>query len=157
VSRRALGVLLALAAAGLVLWLFPRRPKDPEAQIRKLVATCVAGVEARSVDPLDDALDDAFHGPNGASKQEVKRLVAYQVLRNQEMVAVFNPSLDVTLKGPDDADIDGTFIFTRSKAKSIEQVTPEMVASAYRITASLMRENGEWKFITATYEQITWP
>lgn len=156
-SRRALGLVLGAAAAALVFWLWPRGPKDPEAQIRKLIAEVVAGAEARDVGPLSDAMAESFRGPQGAKKQEVKQIVAFQVLRNQENVAIFNPSLEVKLLGPESAEIEGTFLFARSKAKSAAELQPEMVASAYRITATLDKQDGEWKFVSATYQPVSWP
>src|SRR5206468_1212808 len=68
VSLRGVAAVAAALAAVLVLWLWPRGPKDPEAQIRALVAACVAGVEARDLRPVSDALADGFRGPDGASK-----------------------------------------------------------------------------------------
>ena len=156
-TRRAVGLVAGALAAALVFWLWPRGPKDPEAQIRKLVAEVVAGAEARDVGPLADAMADGFKGPNGASKQEVKQIVAFQVLRNQETVAVFNPSLDVTLRGQEDAEIEGTFLFARTKAKSAEELQPGTVASAYKISATLEKQGGEWRFVSAAYAPISWP
>lgn len=156
-SRRALGLVLGAAAAALVFWLWPRGPKDPEAEIRKLIAGIVAGAEGRDVGPLADAMADDFRGPQGATKQEVKQIVAFQVLRNQENVAIFNPSLEVKLNGPELAEIEGTFLFARTKAKSAAELQPEMVASAYRITASLDKRDGEWKFTRASYAPVSWP
>ena len=145
-------MVLAGAAFALVLGLWPRGPKDPEAQVRKLVAEIVAGVEGRDLGPLSDSIATTFKGPQNTGKQEVKQLIAFQVLRNAETVAVFNPSLDVTVRSNDDADISGTFIFTRSK-----ELKPETVAAAYQVDASLERQGGEWRFISASYKQISWP
>ncbi len=154
---RAVGLVLAAVAAALVFWLWPRGPKDPEAQVRALVAKIVAGAEARDVGPLSDAMAESFRGPQGATKQEVKQIVAFQVLRNQETVAVFNPSLTVTLRGNEDADLEGLFLFARTKAKSAEELQPGTVASAYTINATLMKVDGEWQFISATYAPASWP
>ena len=156
-NPRTLGVVLAAAAAALVFWLWPRGPKDPEAQIRALVAGIVAGAEGRDVAPLSDSMAEDFKGPSGASKQEVKQLVMFNVLRNQENVAVFNPSLEVKLRGTEAADLEGTFLFARTKAKSAAELRPEAVASAYRITASLEKRDGQWKFVSATYAPVSWP
>ena len=156
-SRRALGLVLAALAGALVFWLWPRGPKDPEAQIRALVAKIVQGAEAKDLGPLSDAMAESFKGPQATNKQEVKQLVMFHVLRHQENVAVFNPSLTVSLRGKEDADIEGVFLFARTKAKSAAELQPEMVASAYKITAVLEKQNGEWKFTSATYAPATWP
>ena len=156
-NARRLGLVLAAAAAALVLWLWPRGPKNPEAEVRQIIGDIVAGAERREIGALADAMADDFRGPQGATKAEVKQIVAYQVLRNQETVAIFNPSLEVKLRGTESADIEGTFLFARSKAKSATELDPSMVASAYRITATLDKRGGEWKFISATYAPVSWP
>jgi hypothetical protein len=158
VSRRALGLIVAGLAAAVVLWLWPKGgPEDPEAQVRALIAGVVAGVEAKDLGPLSDAMADDFRGPQGASRQEVKQIVLGQVLRNRENVAVFNPSLDVTVKGPSEAEISGTFLFARTKAKSADELPADAVGSAYRIDATVQRRDGDWKFVSATYAPISWP
>lgn len=156
-TRRGVGLVLAALAGGLVFWLWPRGPKDPEAQIRALVAGIVAGAEKKDLGPLSDAMADAFKGPQATSKHEVKQLVMFHVLRNQENVAIFNPSLSVNLRGKEDADIEGVFLFARTKVKSAEELEAGMVASAYTITATLEKQSGDWKFVSATYAPTTWP
>ncbi|MBL8955388.1 MAG: hypothetical protein JNK82_31730 [Myxococcaceae bacterium] len=152
-----MGLLLGGVAGALVLWLWPKKPKDPEAEVRALVARIVAGAEARDLGPLSDAMSEKFRGPGGTSKQEVKQIVAWQVLRNQETVAVFNPSLTVTVRGQEDAELEGVFLFARTKVKRVDELQPEMVGSAYTIKATLDKYDGEWKFTSATYERTSWP
>jgi hypothetical protein len=151
VSRLVAGVL-ALAAAGAVFYLWPRAPKDPEEQIRKLVADSVAGVEKHDLSPLSTALAPDFRGPQGASGQEVKQLIAGQVLRDSTTVAVFNPSLDVTFRNAGAADINGLFVFSRSK-----ELTADSATAVYRVSAAVEQRDGEWRFTSASYEQATWP
>ncbi|MBK7861681.1 MAG: hypothetical protein IPJ65_24305 [Archangiaceae bacterium] len=156
-SRRALGAVLAGITFALVLWLWPRGPKDPEGQIRALVGRVVAGAEARDVGPLDSAMADDFKGPEGASRQEVKQIVAFQVLRNQETVAIFNPSLEVKVNGPEYAEVEGTFVFARTKARSAAELQSGSVAAAYRIEAKLEKRGSQWQFVSATYAPVSWP
>jgi hypothetical protein len=72
-------------------------------------------------------------------------------------VAIFNPSLDVRLNGTEAAEIEGTFLFARAKAKSAAELQPGAVASAYRITGRLEKRSGGWKFVSATYAPTGWP
>lgn len=150
--RKLIGVALAALTALGVLWLWPKKPKDAESEIRQLVAACVAGAEKKDMGAISDALAEDFKGPQGTDLQDVKRIIAYQVLRDRETVAIFNPSLDVTVRGNDDADFSGVFLFARSK-----ELKPETVGSAYKIDATLERRSGDWKIISARYHQISWP
>jgi hypothetical protein len=143
-SRRAIGLILALIAGASVIYFWPKKPKDAESQIRELVAHVVAGVEKKQLGALEDSFAEEFSGPNGLSGPDTRRYVALYVMREPQ-VTVLNPKLDVTVKSADSAELEGVFVFSGQQA------------GAYRINATLVRKSGEWKFTAATYEQITWP
>jgi hypothetical protein len=152
-SARTLAILAAGLAAALTLWLWPRPKLSAEDQIRALVAACVRAAETKELSEISEAMAEDFIGPGNASRDEVKRLIAFQVLRDKESVAVFNPSLSVTVTGPDTGELAGKFVFARAKAKTFEQLPAGAVVSAYEITAKLALRAGRWRFISATYQQ----
>jgi hypothetical protein len=130
---------------------------DPEAEIRKQVSDIVASVEAKNLGPFSDALADNFTGPQGAARQEVKQMVAFYVLRGDQAVSVFNPSLSVEILGVGQARMNGLFVFASTKAKTLSEVSPTHISSVYRIKATLEKSSGEWKFTHAEYESGQWP
>jgi hypothetical protein len=150
--RRLIALVLAGVAVVAVLVLWPKAPQDPEDQIRALVVSCVEGIEKHNVSTLSDAIADDFHGPEGLGAREIRQVVAGQVLRDRETVAVFNPTLDVTLHSQDAAEFTGVFLFSRTK-----DLKPESIGSAYRIEAKLERRDGAWKIVSASYKPISWP
>ena len=152
-SARAIAIITALLAAALTLWLWPRAQVSEEDQIRALVAGCVKGAEDKQLGPISDAMADDFKGPSGSSRDDVKRLIAYQVLRDKESVAVFNPTLSVTVTGPTTAEVTGKFVFARVKAKSFDQLPDGAVVSSYDIQAKLSKRDGKWRFSSASYTQ----
>ncbi len=151
-SRRAAGVALAVLAAAAVLFFWPRGPKTPEDQIRALFARCVRATEDRKLDVIADAMAPQFTA-RGAKKDEVRQLLAFQLLRDRETVAVLNPSLDVTLEGDAAASVSAELVFARSKDKSADQLAPASVVAAYHLDAKLERLDGEWRFVSADYRQ----
>lgn len=152
-SARTIAILTAALAAALTLVLWPKPKLAPEDEIRALVAACVKGAEDKDVSVISDAMSDDFKGPSGSSHDDVKRMIAFQILRDQATVAVFNPVLSVNVTGPDTGEISGKFVFARAKAKSFDQLPEGAVVDAYEIDARLQKREGKWRFIAATYKQ----
>jgi len=145
-----LPLLLAAVVFVLVTWrLWPRGALSPEEEIRALVARCVVAAEDRELGVITEAMAPRFSGPQGASRDEVKGLLLGLLMRNREIVGVFNPSLEVTVDAPDRAHLSGKFVFARVKAKSIDGVPEGGVLSSYRIDAALEKADGHWLFVKA--------
>ena len=149
---RALGVVLALLAGGAVLWLWPRNPGSPEEQIRALFARCVRAAEERKLEVISDSMVPEFKA-HGATKDEVRQMLAYQLLRDRETVAVLNPSLDVSLEGDSAGKVVAELVFARTRDKPADQLAPESVVAAYHLEARVERREGKWLFVSAEYRQ----
>ena len=151
VSGRALAIVAALVCAGLTLVLWPKKAMSAQDEIRAMVARCVRAAEEKDLSVIVDALVPEFKGPNGASREEVKGIIAYQVLRPGQATTVFNPSLDVTTTGASEGTISGKFVFVRGKVKTLEE-GPSM--GTYQIDGNLQKRDGKWVFVSATYRQL---
>jgi hypothetical protein len=152
-SARTIAIVTALLAAGLTVWLWPRAKLSPEDEIRALVAACVKAAEDKELSVITDAIAEDFTGPSGASRDDVKRMIAFQVLRDKESVAVFNPNLAVDVTGADTGEVRGKFVFARVKAKTFDELPQGAIVNAYTIEAKLQKRDGKWRFISATYQQ----
>lgn len=152
-SPRTIAIVTAALAAALTLWLWPKAKLSAEDEIRALVAACVKAAEDKEVSVITDAMTEDFKGPSGAARDDVKRLIAWQVLRDKESVAVFNPKLSVSLTAEDAGEVSGKFVFARAKAKTFDQLPEGAVVSAYQIDARLQKRDGKWRFVSATYQQ----
>jgi hypothetical protein len=148
ISARSIAIVAALAAAVLVLVLWPKKPLSPEDEIRALVGRCVTAAEEKNVSGISDVMAPEFSGPSGASRDEVKSLIAYQVLRGNPGAVVFNPSLDVTAASPTSGTFSGKFVFARGKEPGAAQL------SAYQIEAKLEKRDGKWLVLSANYKQL---
>ena len=147
-------MIVALLAAGAVLFFWPRGPKDPEGQIKKLVAECVDDANKKDVSSIAEHLDERFIGPNGSGKEEVKRLLAFQLLRDQEVAVILNPTLTVSVKSPEQASLVGYFVFARSKVKTVDELSQAGVAAVYKIDADLEKKDGRWWLVGAQYQRV---
>lgn len=155
-SPKTIAILGAVLAAALTLWLWPKPKLKPEDEIRALIASCVKAAEDKQLGVITDAMSEDFKGPSSASRDDVKRMIAYQILRDKESAAVFNPKLIVTLTGSDTAEVSGKFVFARAKAVTFEKLPEGAIVSAYDIDAKLKKLDGKWRFISATYSQQTY-
>jgi hypothetical protein len=155
VPSRPVAIVLALAAAAAVLFLWPRGPKNPEDQIRKLVAECVADANEKDVSSISDHVDERFVGPQSTGKQEVKQMLAYQLLRQQDVAVILNPTLSVTMKSATQASMTGYFVFGRTRVKTAEELNQGAVAAVYKIDADLESKEGKWWFTGAQYQKVT--
>lgn len=152
---RPVAMVLALVAAGAVLYLWPRGPKNPEDQIRKLVAECVEAANKKDISSIMDHVAEEFVGPQASRKQEVKQILAMQLLRNQEVAVILNPTLSVTLKSNDAGSMVGYFVFARTMVANADDLNKQTgVAAVYKIDADLERRDGKWIFTGAQYQRV---
>lgn len=147
--RRGLLVVGGLVAIiGLVVALKGQK-RSPEAEVRALVAQCVAAAEKRDVGPIADAIADDFHG-GGLSKTEVKQLLLGHLFRNQNALVVLNPVLDVKANAHD-ASFSGVFVFAR--AREVNWRDPGDGVSRYDIEGTLEYRDGDWFIVTAEWKR----
>jgi len=139
-----LALVVVVVAVGL-WWSWPAEPGSPEDEVRALVGEAIAAAEARDPARLVVALADDFQGPSGASRQDVKRLIAAQLLHQSDRLVVLNPSLEVGLSSPTAATFSGRFIFARGSAEEPAE------ASSYLIDATLERRGDRWLITRATW------
>lgn len=154
-TGRTLAIIAAVVAGLMTLWLWPKPKLSAEGEIRGMIARCVRAAEDKELSVIVDSMADDFRGPSSASREDVKGLIAFQVLRNKESVAVFNPTLSVTVTAPDSGEVSGKFVFARAKAKSFDELPQGAVVSAYEIGGTVRLRDDKWQFVTATYKQLT--
>ena len=141
------GGVLALGVA-VVLW--PKKRVSPEDEVRQLIASMVAAAEKKDLGTIADGIADDFHGPSASSKHEVKQVLLGQLFRNQNVVVVFNPSLDVRVTN-DNASFTGVFVFAR--ATDVNWQEPGDGVSRYDIEGTLERRSSEWKVTSAEWKR----
>ncbi len=140
-SRAVLGAVLALAVGGATYFLWPKEKLSPEDEVRALIARMVAAAERKNPGDVVDGLAEAFRGPGGAGKQEVKQLLVGQFFRAHDIV-VLNPLLDVEIASPTRATFSGKFVLTRDGQ-----------AATYDFTGDLERGDDGWRIVTAAWQR----
>ncbi len=153
-NARPIAIVVALAAAAAVLFFWPRGPKDPAGQVRKLVAQCVADANNKDPSSIMENVAEDFVGPNTRRKHEVKQILAMQLLRDQEVAVILNPTLEVSVKSDTQVSMVGFFVFGRSKVQTAEELTQSAVAAVYKIEADLEKRDGKWWFTGAQYSKV---
>ena len=125
-------------------------------QLGASVANAEERVQQRREDLafIMDQISESFRGTSPAlSRQELKQLLAAQILRGQ-WVRVFVRDIDVELRSPTEAHFRGKFIFGRSEADTLERLAAESRIQAYQVDGILHLEDGEWRFVSGGYRVI---
>ncbi len=140
-------VALVLATAGIVaIW----PDSSDEEQVREAIRAVAAGAReadlAATLRPVSDDYTDA----QGITRDELK-LFLFREFQRRGPIAVLLSDIDVTLAG----DI-AVAEFGATLADGMEPGRLDFVpgdADAFRFTADLVREDGEWRIVGARYER----
>lgn len=149
-----IAIVVLLVGALLVGLNWLREKVAAENEVRALVQSCMRAVEGKQVDTLVDAMSEDFKGPGNVPREGIKSLITFLVQKHPEMVAVFSQEQSVTLGDQEQADFSGTFVFARTKAKSVDALSAADIMSTYRIDAKLKKTGGKWLFVSANSRQL---
>ncbi|QDE96511.1 hypothetical protein BHS05_12030 [Myxococcus xanthus] len=151
------GGVLALLAAGAVLYFWPRQQLTVEEAIRRQVVVMTRAAEGKDVGGVMEHVSERFrsNGQGGWSKKDVRGILTAQVLRGQ-WVRVFVTNLEVREVSPSEGEFQARFIFGRSQAEKVEDLAADSVLNAYLIEGAFEKEeDGEWRVVRARPESIS--
>ncbi|MCP3060612.1 hypothetical protein LXT21_17655 [Myxococcus sp. K38C18041901] len=151
---KVVGVALALAAAGAVLYFWPRHePGVPEAVTRQVI-TMTRAAEAKDISKVMEGVSERFKTDGGMDSRQVRGILTGQVLRGQ-WVRIFTTNLEVHEVSPTQGDFQARFIFGRSQAESVKDLAADSVLNAYLIEGTFEKEaDGEWRVVRAKYRPL---
>lgn len=142
-ARRA---LLAAAVLGPVLTLAGCSRSDPERELRETIAKMAQSIEQRDPGDFLDVVADDFSRQTGAfGKQEVKRLLAGVLIRNEKINLAVVVS-DVQIQG------DRATARVRVVATGGSGWLPER-GQAWEFDTAWRRERGTWKVFNAEWRE----
>ena len=149
-NNRRPGWIRAAALVVIVVVLFAAcRRTAPEQQLRQDVEKLQAGVQARELTPIRDALADDFIGPDGMDRTAAVRLAQVMYLQNQRINAVFGP-LQVTLlpsaANPDHATVEFSAALTGGSGLAL----PDS-ARLYQVRTGWRLRDGDWRMTSADW------
>jgi len=152
--RRPLGLtrrtwLRAGVAAALPLaWLAGCRRSDPERELRDTIARMARAIEQHEAGDFLDALADDFTRDTDAfGKQEVRRLLAGVLLRN-EKIALSVVVTDLTVSG-DRAQVTLRVLATGARAGGL---IPER-GQTWEFESAWRRADGRWQVFNAAWRE----
>lgn len=153
-QRHSVGLLAVAVVGGLSVALWPDSEEDAEAEVRRLVVAMTAAAQKRQLAEVLAPVSDAFSGDAFPDKQAVKQVLTYHVLRGQ-WVRIFTTDLHVRRRSDDEVEVSAKFIFGRSDATELRNLSQESVLSTWGIEALAARESdGQWKFVWARHEEL---
>ncbi|WP_342380924.1 hypothetical protein NVS55_14740 [Myxococcus stipitatus] len=152
---RVVGLGLALAAAGAVLYFWPRQEPGVSEAITRQVITMARAAETKDVSGVMEGVSERFRTDSNWDKRQVRGVLTGQVLRGQ-WVRVFVTNLEVHEVSPTQGDFQARFIFGRSQAESVKDLAAESVLNAYLIEGTFEKEDdGAWRVVRAKYRSLS--
>lgn len=153
-SRRLIPVVLAVAAAAAVLFLWPQEEVGPEEQVKRTVVAMTREAEEKNVGGVMEHVAERFHHDRGWGRDELKGFLAAQILRGT-WVRVFVTDMEAEAVNPDEVKFRGRFLFGRSEAKTPEQLAADTSMSRYEVEATFVKEaDGVWRVIGAKHRSL---
>ncbi|WP_375766522.1 hypothetical protein NR798_33215 [Archangium gephyra] len=150
-----LGVVVALLAAGAVLFFWPREEPGVKEAIKRKVVQMTDAAERKDMAELMDGVAENFQTGEGWDKQQVKGVLLGQVLRGN-WVRIFVKDLNVTEVNPRRGDVQMKIIFGRSQTDQLETLAQESVMSAYLIEGTFEKQDdGEWRIVQAKHRSLS--
>ncbi|MFY0530073.1 hypothetical protein ACN28I_45215 [Archangium gephyra] len=150
-----LGVVLALLAAGAVLFFWPREEPGVKEAITRKVVQMTDAAERKDMAELMEGVAENFQTGEGWDKQQVKGVLLGQVLRGN-WVRIFVKDLNVTEVNPSRGDVQLKIIFGRSQTDQLETLAQESVLSAYLIEGTFEKQDdGEWRIVQAKHRTLS--
>jgi hypothetical protein len=148
---RLLAAAIAVVAGVVTYVLVSRPPPAPEELLRRKAVAMADAAEKKDLDFIMKQLSGRFRTEDGSTRDDVRLLLAGQLFRG-EWVRVMTANIEVAMTSAGSADFHGTYIFGRSKAKTLKDLAKESVISAYEITGRVELEaDGEWRFVHASW------
>jgi hypothetical protein len=151
---RVIGVGLALVVGAAVVLLWPRQELSVEEIIQQKIVAMTHAAQEKDVAKVMEDVSESFKGGQGMKKEQVRGVLLSQVLRGQ-WVRIFTTELSATEVSPTRGDFTVKFIFHRSEAQTMEELTKESVLNAFEIQGSFEKEqDGEWRVVEARHRQV---
>jgi hypothetical protein len=151
---RVVGVGLALLVSGAVIALWPREAPSLEEAIRRKIIEMTRLAEEKDISGLMEGVSERFKAKEGWGKEQVRGVLAAQVLRGQ-WVRIFLRDLSVTELSPTQVEFSAKFVFGRSEAQLLEQLAQETVLSIWEVSGTFEKEqDGEWRVVVARNRRL---
>lgn len=152
--RRILIVLAALGVGAAVILLWPREPIGPEEQVRRRIAQLTASAQERDLGKVNDAVSRSFRTSEGQDRDDVRRLVAAQLLRGQYL-KIFTDVKDLTAQSPQEVLAVLNLYFASAEAADVSTLAAESVISGWRLEVTFTLEDDDWMATSATWRRLS--
>ena len=154
-------VLGAAAAAGLGAAVWLARPQEPQSEEQRILALfdgAARAAEERNTDEVIEILSERFVGDGGelagkGSRDEVKRLIAFELLRGKWVSVQIIDAKVVVRESLARAAVDAVLSRAPDPGKRLSDLLPGEY-SLNRFDLELEREGDEWRVVSGTWRHI---
>lgn len=152
--RRILIVLLALGVGSAVVLLWPTEPIGPSEQVRRRIIQISDAAQKRDLGEVTDAVSKSFRSPQGGDRDDVRRIIAAQLLRGQYL-KVFTDVKALTEVSPEEVLAELNVYFASAESETVETLARETVMSAWRLEVTFQLEDGDWMATSAGWRRLS--
>ncbi len=125
-------------------------PGSPEERIRAVVARAAAAASAKDLGALVDLVSASYADADGNRRDDVKRLLAFHVLRAGSLSAVAATG-EVVVRDPERAQAVAFAALARVPIHDFRDLAA-LDADVWRFDLDLALEQGEWRVIGARWQ-----
>ncbi|MCI0569804.1 MAG: hypothetical protein L0Y66_03565 [Myxococcaceae bacterium] len=152
--RKLLALGAAVVAGLAVLLLWPGRNVPAEEQVRRRMVQMAAAAEERNLGDVMEGVSDSFRSTEGWGKDDLRRVLAAQLLRGQWVRIFLDVDAPTQVSG-DEVAVSARLFFARSDAEDLAHLARESVVDAYAVEGTFRREaDGEWRAVQASHRRL---
>ena len=147
-ERRVLKILFIVAA----LLAVGCRTQTEQDKIRKTITAIQNAAEEKDVRKIIDCLSRTYADPQGFSYDTIKGLLVGYFFRHQK-IRIYLTNLDVSVEDTAGRAVFQAILTGGNRTGSVADVVPKALGM-YSFDISLKKEGGDWKVVSARWEQI---
>ena len=127
-----------------------KNPDSPEEQIKGVIASIEQGIEDRSLSQVIKHLDDNYLDHKGRTKQDLKRYLQLQILRNQNITILSKiKSINIT---ENTASVELSSA-SAAKGTDLTIAANRLKANIRNVSLVLKHNSGAWKVVSASWNK----
>ena len=126
------------------------RPKDPESEIRQMIASAERWAEAEELGELKGLFTADFKGRGRYRKQQLLSMIQFQFLRRQK-IFILSKITDIDILADGEAEVELVAALTGRPAESPDELR-SLRADLLQFKLGLVRD-GKWQIRTAQWQR----
>ncbi len=143
--------MIVIIAFGLFLSLPACQKENEQDRVKKIIATVQKAAEEKDIRKIINNLSRNYRDSKGNDYDGIKGLLLAYFFRHQK-IHVFIPDIEVNIEDSRARAVFQAVLTGGSKTETVTDIFPESLGM-YAFEVSLIKESGDWKVISAQWDQ----